>query len=55
MSSFTAAGRSDFEWMPTFGVTGDTGSQFIRHDGAVTATLPARTKPLPPRDDPASA
>ncbi|MGC9397234.1 MAG: hypothetical protein ACP5J4_20505, partial [Anaerolineae bacterium] len=30
-------------------------TQFTPHDGAVTATTPARTKPLPPRGDPASA
>jgi hypothetical protein len=29
--------------------------QFTLHDGAVTAINPARTKPLPPGDDPASA
>jgi len=35
-------------------VTDDTAPQFLLHDGAVTATTPARTKPLPPGDDSAS-
>ncbi len=55
MSSFTVAGGSDSEWMLTSGVTDDTGPQSTLHDGAVTATIPAKTKPLPPRGDAASA
>jgi len=34
--------------MLTFTVTDATAPQITLHDGAVTTTIPARTKPLPP-------
>jgi hypothetical protein len=40
--------RASSPEMLTFGVTDDTGPQFTLHDGAVTATSPARPKSLPP-------
>jgi hypothetical protein len=55
MSSFTVAGGPDSEWMLTSGVMNATGLPFTLHDGAVTATTPARTNSLPPHGGSVSA